>query len=296
MTKQFDFYISLYPRIFKSNQETMGLLSFLFGGSSKKISANSFVHTFNLNAKDVEYYSDEIVTDASVRIWANRHDKPQIRIYLKGYHANDGMISIHRMESVYNWLIENKSKYSYDFLIKSVSSNKIEVALRRELIPPKPKQSLEELVQTSIKKFNGKSRYRDYSVGYIAIKTPHPLKKRPDNKHVELEFYKEVSEQELYDYFVYHHTEDSYNEAYEKEFWNSHFRVMYKGEVAGKISMIHHSTLIKLLRCFRDYELKKFYISDSDKGDWDEETDRYSPSKLLRYEDGYRIYFHAEFE
>lgn len=273
----------------------MGLFSSLFKKSSIKIKGNAFRQTLDLNANGYEEYSDEIIQNAKLNIWANHHDKPQIRVFLRGYTGGMGLISVHRNESIYNWLTEDKDNHSYEFILEQVNDGKMQIAFYRTAIKAKPKKNVNDIIESELEKFAKRSPYRDLDVGYISIYSPHELKKRTDDKHLRFEQIKEFSKDSLVSYFEKVNDPHDEHEYYLTQFYNEHFRVHYKEESAGKIHFMHTGTFIKLAKCFRDYKYKKTLVTDSDKGEYNEEG-VYASNKLTKYDEGFKIYLHVRFD
>lgn len=273
----------------------MGLFSSFFKKSAIKIKGDSFRYMFDLNSKEHQHHSNEIVQNAKLKIWANLHNKPEIRVYLHGYTGGEGLLSVHRDKSIYKWLMEDKDNYLYDFKLEHVNNGKMQIALYRKLIERRPKKSVNDIVESEIKKFAKRSSYRDLDIGYVSIYSPFELKKRTDDKHLQLEQIKEISEDSLKSFFEKSNDPHDTHEHYLTEFYNEHFKIQYKGESAGKIDFMHTGTLVKLAKCFRDYKYKKTLVYDSDKGEYNDDG-MYASNKLTKYDDGFKIYLHVRFE
>ena len=114
-------------------------------------------YKFPINGIEAAQYSSGLKVGSKVKVWSNPNDRPQVRLYLSGYYSGEGMLSIKRLEKVYDFVHPNVDGIKIESKVIKSGLTSVVVEINKVAVKTRAEQE-SHCLESALKKFNSKRK------------------------------------------------------------------------------------------------------------------------------------------
>ena len=230
----------------------------VFKSSTQNFSSNSNEFEFSVDSSNE--FKDDLNEGDIVKFWNNPNSKDEIRVYVRGTHLGDGLLSVFDNKRIYSLIKSNKENRDFRLLtvVKQIKPKSVIVELIKEDLNSVNQNELENYLITLNKKYNPKSTF---PVSFVV----QNRMSRKDNKHFKIEI--DLKKDELNDFGTriknYEKSDrTSESDISHYEWVNSRVFLTYKEERISIENKTNSNNLSKLIRSkFSGYSIDDIKIA-----------------------------------
>lgn len=240
-------------------------------------------YKFPINGIEAAQYSSGLKVGSKVKVWSNPNDRPQVRLYLSGYYSGEGMLSIKRLEKVYDFVHPNEDGIRIESKIIKSGLTSVVVEINKIEVKTKAEQEA-HCLDSALKKFNSKRKLSKMSTTF-EFSSKKLIRPNLDNPHLDVEVAADDYEEQVKQYInAWCLSKDPLKVL------SQMFVVKLKDEVIS--SEIDHlrslNDTVRMMKMFRDYQLESCELvyrggSFKEDGEWDSERPSRNSDNTFRY-------------
>lgn len=240
-------------------------------------------YKFPINGIEAAQYSSGLKVGSKVKVWSNPNDRPQVRLYLSGYYSGEGMLSIKRLEKVYDFVHPNEDGIRIESKIIKSGLTSVVVEINKIEVKTKAEQEA-HCLDSALKKFNSKRKLSKMSTTF-EFSSKKLIRPNLDNPHLDVEVAADDYEEQVKQYInAWCLSKDPLKVL------SQMFVVKLKDEVIS--SEIDHlrslNDTVRMMKMFRDYQLESCELvyrggSFKEDGEWDSKRPSRNSDNTFRY-------------
>ena len=248
-----------------------------------ELTDNRLQYKFPINGIEAAQYSSGLKVGSKVKVWSNPNDRPQVRLYLSGYYSGEGMLSIKRLEKVYDFVHPNVDGIRIESKIIKSGLTSVVVEINKIEVKTKAEQEA-HCLDSALKKFNSKRKLSKMSTSF-EFSSKKLIRPNLDNPHLDVQVAAEDYEEQVKQYInAWCLSKDPLKVL------SQMFVVKLKDEVIS--SEIDHlrslNDTVRMMRMFRDFQLESCELvyrggSFKEDGEWDNKRPTRHSDNAFRY-------------
>lgn len=240
-------------------------------------------YKFPINGIEASQYRSGLKVGSKVKVWSNPNDRPQIRLYLSGYYSGEGMLSIKRLEKVYDFVHPNEDGIRIESKIIKSGLTSVVVEINKVMVKTKAEQEA-HCLDSALKKFHSKRKLSKMSTSFD-FSSKKLIRPNLDNPHLDVQVAVEDYEEQVKQYI------NAWCLSKEPlKVLSAMFVVKLKDEVIS--SRIDHlrslNDTVRMMRMFKDFELESCELvyrggSFKENDEWDNRRPIRNTDNAFRY-------------
>lgn len=240
-------------------------------------------YKFPINGIEAAQYSSGLKVGSKVKVWSNPNDRPQVRLYLSGYYSGEGMLSIKRLEKVYDFVHPNVDGIKIESKVIKSGLTSVVVEINKVAVKTKAEQE-SHCLESALKKFNSKRKLSKMSTSFD-FSSKKLIRPNLDNPHLDVQVAVDDYEEQVKQYInAWCLSKDPLKVL------SQMFVVKLKDEVIS--SEIDHlrslNDTVRMMRMFRDFQLESCELvyrggSFKENGEWDNRRPTRNADNAFRY-------------
>ena len=248
-----------------------------------ELTDNRLQYKFPINGIEAAQYSSGLKVGSKVKVWSNPNDRPQVRLYLSGYYSGEGMLSIKRLEKVYDFVHPNVDGIRIESKIIKSGLTSVVVEINKIEVKTKAEQEA-HCLDSALKKFNSIRKLSKMSTSFD-FSSKKLIRPNLDNPHLDVQVAAEDYEEQVKQYInAWCLSKDPLKVL------SQMFVVKLKDEVIS--SEIDHlrslNDTVRMMRMFRDFQLESCELvyrggSFKEDGEWDNKRPTRHSDNAFRY-------------
>ena len=248
-----------------------------------ELTDNRLQYKFPINGIEAAQYSSGLKVGSKVKVWSNPNDRPQVRLYLSGYYSGEGMLSIKRLEKVYNFVHPNVDGIKIESKVIKSGLTSVVVEINKVAVKTKAEQEA-HCLDSALKKFNSKRKLSKMSTSF-EFSSKKLIRPNLDNPHLDVQVTAEDYEEQVKHYInAWCLSKDPLKVL------SQMFVVKLMDEVISR-EIDHLRSLndtVRMMRMFKDFELESCELvyrggSFKENGEWDNRRPTRNADNAFRY-------------
>jgi hypothetical protein len=240
-------------------------------------------YKFPINGIEAAQYSSGLKVGSKVKVWSNPNDRPQVRLYLSGYYSGEGMLSIKRLEKVYDFIHPNVDGIKIESKVIKSGLTSVVVEINKVAVKTKAEQE-SHCLESALKKFNSKRKLSKMSTSFD-FSSKKLIRPNLDNPHLDVQVAVDDYEEQVKRYInAWCLSEDPLKVL------SQMFVVKLKDEViSSKIDHLRSlNETVRMMRMFKDFQLESCELvyrggSFKENGEWDNRRPTRNADNAFRY-------------
>lgn len=240
-------------------------------------------YKFPINGIEAAQYSSGLKVGSKVKVWSNPNDRPQVRLYLSGYYSGEGMLSIKRLEKVYDFVHPNVDGIKIESKVIKSGLTSVVVEINKVAVKTKAEQE-SHCLESALKKFNSKRKLSKMSTSFD-FSSKKLIRPNLDNPHLDIQVAVDDYEEQVKRYIkAWCLSEDPLKVL------SQMFVVKLKDEViSSKTDHLRSlNDTVRMMRMFKDFQLESCELvyrggSFKEDGIWDNSRPSRGSDNMFRY-------------
>ena len=240
-------------------------------------------YKFPINGIEAAQYSSGLKVGSKVKVWSNPNDRPQVRLYLSGYYSGEGMLSIKRLEKVYDFVHPNVDGIKIESKVIKSGLTSVVVEINKVAVKTKAEQE-SHCLESALKKFNSKRKLSKMSTSFD-FSSKKLIRPNLDNPHLDVQVAVDDYEEQVKRYIkAWCLSEDPLKVL------SQIFVVKLKDEViSSKTDHLRSlNDTVRMMRMFKDFQLESCELvyrggSFKEDGIWDNSRPSRGSDNMFRY-------------
>lgn len=240
-------------------------------------------YKFPINGIEAAQYSSGLKVGSKVKVWSNPNDRPQVRLYLSGYYSGEGMLSIKRLEKVYDFIHPNVDGIKIESKVIKSGLTSVVVEINKVAVKTKAEQE-SHCLESALKKFNSKRKLSKMSTSFD-FSSKKLIRPNLDNPHLDVQVAVDDYEEKVKRYInAWCLSEDPLKVL------SQMFVVKLKDEViSSKIDHLRSlNETVRMMRMFKDFQLESCELvyrggSFKENGEWNKTRPTRHSDNSFRY-------------
>ena len=240
-------------------------------------------YKFPINGIEAAQYSSGLKVGSKVKVWSNPNDRPQVRLYLSGYYSGEGMLSIKRLEKVYDFVHPNVDGIKIESKVIKSGLTSVVVEINKVAVKTRAEQE-SHCLESALKKFNSKRKLSKMSTSFD-FSSKKLIRPNLDNPHLDVQVAIDDYQEQVKRYInAWCLSEDPLRVL------SQMFVVKLKDEViSSKTDHLRSlNDTVRMMRMFKDFQLESCELvhrggSFKEDGEWDNSRPSRGRHNLFRY-------------
>ena len=248
-----------------------------------ELTDNRLRYKFPINGIEASQYRSGLKVGSKVKVWSNPNDRPQVRLYLSGYYSGEGMLSIKRLEKVYDFVHSNVDGIRIESKIIKSGLTSVVVEIKKVAVQTQAEHEA-NCLESALKKFHSKRKLSKMSTSFD-FSSSTLIRPNLDNPHLDVQVAVEDYEEQVKQYIIaWCLSKDPLKVL------SGMFVVKSKDTVIS--SEIDHlrslNDTVRMMRMFKDFQLESCELvyrggSFKEKGEWDNRRPTRNANNTFRY-------------